>query len=48
MIDPAELEGQADAEHERAEAHTESEELLRKQAEEQREDQDRENQAHEA
>ncbi len=47
MIEPEELENQADQEHERADAHTESEDLLRRQAEEQRADQERESDAHE-
>lgn len=46
MIEPDELENQADQEHDRAQAHEESEELLRRQAEEQREDQAREEEAH--
>ncbi|HEY1041844.1 MAG TPA: hypothetical protein VGE48_00260 [Candidatus Paceibacterota bacterium] len=47
MADADELERDADREEERAGAHTESAELLRKQAEEQREDQRREEEAHE-
>lgn len=46
MIEPDELEDQADQEHDRATAHEESEELLRRQAEEQRTDQAKEEEAH--
>lgn len=47
MIDPDQLENEADTERERADSHTEAEELLRRQAEEQREAKDREDETHE-
>lgn len=46
MIEPDELENQADQEHDRANVHAESEELLRRQADEQREAQAREEETH--
>ncbi|MDP2816211.1 MAG: hypothetical protein Q8O19_05985 [Rectinemataceae bacterium] len=46
MIEPDELENQADQEHDRADAHADSEEMLRRQADEQREAQEREEETH--
>ncbi|MDQ1299496.1 MAG: hypothetical protein QG636_164 [Patescibacteria group bacterium] len=46
MIEPDELENQADQEHDRADTHAESEEMLRRQADEQREAQAREEETH--
>jgi len=46
MIEPDDLENEADQEHDRAVAHEESEELLRRQADEQRDAQAREQETH--
>lgn len=47
MIDPDQLEAEAEREEERAGTHDETAEMLRRQAQEQRADQEREDEAHE-